>query len=129
MSSVSQKDKDLIMQRFIKFILFDWLSLLIYLININDSALNIKTKMAKIPMKNNFMQIATILAVAAMGVWGFNYYSQKNYSTPKTQVGQRATSDPITKPTIQHAETPGKTISALEQSMNNPSKNASNRAY
>lgn len=52
-----------------------------------------------IPKKNNFTQIATIIGVTLMGLWGYNYYSQKNYK-PKTMIGQRANSDSITPPTI-----------------------------
>ncbi len=79
--------------------------------------------------KYSFGQIAGMVAAVVAGVWGYNYYSQKNYQTPKTTIGQRANTDEIKNPTIQHAQTPGKTISATEQSLNNPSKNASNRTY
>lgn len=79
--------------------------------------------------KYSFGQIAGVVAAVVAGVWGYNYYSQKNYGTPKTTVGQRAINEDLKTPTIQHAQNPGKTISATEQSLNNPSKNASNRTY
>lgn len=79
--------------------------------------------------KNSFVQVGSILALAALGIYGYSYYSQKNYGTPKTQVGQRATSDPISQPKIMHTPTPDKTMSAFEQSVTNPSKNGTNRTY
>jgi uncharacterized membrane protein YebE (DUF533 family) len=81
------------------------------------------------PKYNNMTQIAAIVGAVALGVMGYNYYSQKNYGTPKTIVGQRATSDPAIAPSIQHMQTPGKTMSATEQSVSTPGKNATNRTY
>lgn len=53
-----------------------------------------------IPKNNNFAKVAAVIGVTLMGLWGYNYYSQKNYGTPKTMVGQRANKDSITPPTI-----------------------------
>ncbi len=77
----------------------------------------------------SFGQIAAAVAAVTAGVWGYNYYSQKSYGTPRTVIGQSANKDDIRIPTIQHAQTPDKRISATEESLTTPSKNATNRTY
>lgn len=79
--------------------------------------------------KYSFGQIATVVAAVAAGIWGYNYYSQKNYGTPRTAIGQNLNKDEIKIPTIQHAQTPDKRISATEESLTTPSKNSTNRSY
>lgn len=79
--------------------------------------------------KFSFGQIATVVATVAAGVWGYNYYSQKNYGTPRTVIGQSANKDDLRIPSIQHAPAPDKKISATEESLTNPSKNSSSRLY
>jgi hypothetical protein len=65
-----------------------------------------------IPKNNNFAKVAAVIGVTLMSLWGYNYYSQRNYGTPKTIVGQRANKDSITPPTIESTPVGGKTMSA-----------------
>jgi hypothetical protein len=85
--------------------------------------------MPKVPTKKDFMQTAVVIGIGLVGVWAYSYYTQTHDTPTKAKTSERANSDPITKPVIQHAQTPDKMISAFEQSMNNPSKNAINRTY
>lgn len=79
--------------------------------------------------KYSFGQIAGVIAVVVGSVWAYNHYSQKNYGTPRTMVGQNLNKDEIKNPKIQHAPTPDKKISATEESVTTPGKNATNRSY
>ena len=85
--------------------------------------------MPNVPMKKNFMQTAVVIGIGLAGAWAYNYYTQTHDAPTKAKTSERANSDPITRPVVQHAQTPDKIISAFEQSMNNPSKNATNRTY
>lgn len=37
--------------------------------------------------KYSFGQIVGAIAAVAIGIYGYNYYSQKNYGTPRTTIG------------------------------------------
>jgi hypothetical protein len=79
--------------------------------------------------KYSFNQIAGAIAAVVAGMWGYNYFSQKNYGTPRTVIGQGANKDEIKIPKIQHAPSSDKRISATEESLTTPSKNATSRSY
>ena len=78
------------------------------------------------PFKNNVFQAAAIISIGLAGVWTYSYYTQTHDIPVKAKISERANSDPLKRLTIQQGETPGKGMSELEQSMNNPSKKASN---
>lgn len=59
--------------------------------------------MPKVPMKNNFMQAAAVIAMGLMGVYVYSYYTQSHNTPTMAKTSVRANSDPIAKPTIQHA--------------------------
>lgn len=79
--------------------------------------------------KFSFSQIAGVVAAVAAGIWGYNYYSQKNYGIPRTMIGQGANKDEIKIPKIQHAPSPNQKMSATEESLTTPSKNGTSRSY
>lgn len=78
------------------------------------------------PFKNSCLQAATIISIGLAGVWTYSYYTQTHDVPVKVNVSERANSDPLKRPRIQQGQKSGKGMSALEQSMNNPTKNASN---
>ena len=78
------------------------------------------------PFKNSFLQAAAIISIGLAGVWTYSYYTQTHDIPVKANISERANSDPLKRSTIQQGQTSSKAMSALEQSMNNPNKNASN---
>ncbi len=78
------------------------------------------------PLKNNFLQAVAIISIGLAGVWTYSYYTQTHDIPVKANISERANSDPLKKSIIQQGQTSGKAVSALEQSMKNPSKNESN---
>jgi hypothetical protein len=82
------------------------------------------------PKNINYNKVLGMVAAVAAGYMGYNYYYKKPpVSTIKTEYRPPANSDNLRTPVIQHAMTPDKTRSALEDTLNNPSKNASNRIH
>jgi hypothetical protein len=79
--------------------------------------------------KYSFGKIVGMVVAVVAGMWGYNYYSQMSYGTPKQIVGKRAISEDIKTPSVQHAQTSDKRMSATEESLSNPGKNGSNRVY